>query len=105
MDQGRTPDGLELGHHETRNERLRYPQRMDAGRDVALAAIASSSSARSGLRGTPRLSKVAGKGQESGEVVAAMLKLLAHCRPAALIGALALAGCASSQNRFQQQAA
>src|SRR5947199_5530217 len=34
-----------------------------------------------------------------------MLKLLAHCRPAALIGALALAGCASSQNRFQQQAA
>jgi len=54
MDQGRTPDGLELGHHETRNERLRYPQRMDAGRDVALAAIASSSSARSGLRGTPR---------------------------------------------------
>ena len=34
-----------------------------------------------------------------------MVKLFAHRRPAALIGALVLAGCASSQNRFQQQAA
>ncbi len=34
-----------------------------------------------------------------------MVKLFAHRRPAALIGALVLAGCASSQNRFQQEAA
>ncbi len=34
-----------------------------------------------------------------------MVKLFAHRRPAALIGALVLASCASSQHRFQQEAA
>jgi len=34
-----------------------------------------------------------------------MVKLFAHRRPAALIGALVLVSCASSQHRFQQEAA
>jgi hypothetical protein len=50
----------------------------------------------------PRSSTVADS--DRGRSSLSILKLLAHRRPAALIGALALAGCASSQHRFQQEA-